>query len=256
MNAELYLALTNKLITAMLIAYIVSLAHLVFLVCYFWRSTLIEPEPTQKDTLGYSESNDSDPELEAFVQNVWVNSDVPVKNCNCSVCEKAHDKLEAPLTPKVEATEDCSTVYDPTPRRSDLTYLTRISPLYTGESYEGQMLSKVICRTCGYPTIEPEIFICTCRKDVCPNCCGNTVGLHEICRQLADGELDPLIDRKAMHIGMKVIRDNLNVTDTTDKFNSQVERGMYGTTDAVSDWSTGDDIRQLATELNQSRVTD
>lgn len=83
---------------------------------------------------------------------------------------------------------------------SKLDYLTREQPKENPDpDYWGSRTYDVVyCGTCNHTDIEPEIGKCDeCAQDVCPRCCGTVYGYHEICRQQCDGDIDPILDRRA-----------------------------------------------------------
>lgn len=84
--------------------------------------------------------------------------------------------------------------------KTDLTYLTRKDGLYSSDpDYRvTDTFDVVYCSTCNKTEIEPEVRTCEgCGLRVCPHCAGTAYGYHEVCRQQIDGEIDPLIDRRA-----------------------------------------------------------
>ena len=88
----------------------------------------------------------------------------------------------------------------------ELSYLKRTEPLYLRDpNYDRSRSYDVVhCGTCGKSEIEPEITKCdACGQDVCPYCAGTVPGYHEICRRDVDGEIDPLLDRKAFELGVR-----------------------------------------------------
>ncbi len=83
--------------------------------------------------------------------------------------------------------------------RTNLEYLVRMLPLYQRDpAYSAtQYYDVVYCDTCWHSDIEPEVRECeACGLSVCPYCCGQASGYHEICRQQVDGDIDPLLDRR------------------------------------------------------------
>ena len=112
--------------------------------------------------------------------------------------------------------------------KTDLSYLTRENGLDNPDpDYRTtDTFDVVFCSTCNKTDIEPELRTCEgCGLTVCPHCAGTTYGYHEVCRQQVDGEIDPLIDRRAYLAGyLAAFRNYAWMHETTRAYQDEICR--------------------------------
>lgn len=131
---------------------------------------------------------------------------IPDKNVYMKVREHAQNPKTS-IKDRLEIVDALSAFEIEHPLLFDnLDYLLRKKPLSDPDpryrsNYEYDV---VFCKTCCQTSIEPEINDCgECGKDVCPHCCGASYGMHELCRRLCDGEINPILDRLAFALALE-----------------------------------------------------